>query len=50
LVEPPVLRAVLQKHHGQYVGAARTLGLHRTTLKKKAEDYGVLKPASQKSE
>jgi len=41
LVEPPLLEAVLQRHHGQCAGAARTLGLHRTTLKKKLDQYGV---------
>jgi two-component system nitrogen regulation response regulator GlnG len=41
LVEPPLLEAVLQRHRGQCAGAARTLGLHRTTLKKKLDQYGV---------
>ncbi len=41
VVEPPLLAAVLERHHGQFAGAARMLGLHRTTLKKKLEQYGV---------
>jgi two-component system nitrogen regulation response regulator GlnG len=41
VVEPPLLEAVLQRHRGQCAGAARTLGLHRTTLKKKLDQFGV---------
>ena len=41
LVEPPLLETVLQRHRGQCAGAARTLGLHRTMLKKKLDRYGV---------
>ena len=41
VVEPPLLEAVLQRHHGQYAAAARILGLHRTTLKKKLDQYDV---------
>lgn len=41
MVEPPLLETVLQRHRGQCAGAARTLGLHRTTLKKKLDQYGV---------
>ena len=41
MVEPPLLAAVLERHHGQCAGAARRLGLHRTTLKKKLDQYGV---------
>ncbi len=41
LVEPPLLEAALRRHRGQCAGAARTLGLHRTTLKKKLDQYGV---------
>jgi two-component system nitrogen regulation response regulator GlnG len=39
LVEPPVFQQVLQANQGQYVAAARVLGLHRTTLKRKIDDY-----------
>lgn len=38
LVEPPVLQTVLDHCHGQYAAAARLLGLHRTTLRKKLSD------------
>lgn len=41
LVEPPVLRTVLQHYHGQCAAAARRLGLHRTTLRKKLDDLGI---------
>jgi two-component system nitrogen regulation response regulator GlnG len=41
LVEPPFLRAALDAHHGQCAAAARALGLHRTTLRKKLEQYGI---------
>jgi two-component system nitrogen regulation response regulator GlnG len=41
LVEPPVLRAVVQHFHGQCAAAARRLGLHRTTLRKKLDELGV---------
>jgi DNA-binding NtrC family response regulator len=39
LVEPPLLEVALRKHHGQRVSAARSLGLHRTTLRKKLAQY-----------
>jgi two-component system nitrogen regulation response regulator GlnG len=39
VVEPPLLDAVLQRHRGQFAAAARQLGLHRVTLKKKADEY-----------
>ena len=41
LVEPPLLTAALEKHRGQCATAARQLGLHRTTLRKKLDDYGI---------
>ena len=41
LVEPPLLAAVLEKHHGQRTAAARTLGLHRMTLRKKLAELGL---------
>lgn len=37
LVEQPLFEAALAHHHGQYATAARALGIHRTTLKKKVE-------------
>ncbi|MCR4413580.1 MAG: sigma-54 dependent transcriptional regulator [Thermoguttaceae bacterium] len=44
IVEPPLFEAVLERHHGQYLAAARQLGLHRVTLKKKMDE--VLKKRS----
>ena len=41
LVEPPFLAAALSAHHGQVAAAARKVGLHRTTLKKKIDQYGL---------
>ncbi|MDA7977215.1 MAG: sigma-54 dependent transcriptional regulator [Pirellulales bacterium] len=41
LVEPPLYKEALEKHRGQCAAAARRLGLHRTTLKKKLDDYGI---------
>jgi two-component system nitrogen regulation response regulator GlnG len=41
LVEPPLLRAVLEHDHQQCATAARRLGLHRTTLRKKLEQRGL---------
>src|SRR5262249_6313396 len=40
-VEPPFLEAVMKKYQGQCSAAARALGIHRTTLKKKLEQYGI---------
>ncbi|MEX2174540.1 MAG: helix-turn-helix domain-containing protein [Pirellulaceae bacterium] len=40
-VEPPLLEAALKRHHGQCAAAARALGMHRTTLKKKLDQYGI---------
>ena len=41
LVEPPLLEAALASYQGQCAAAARRLGLHRTTLRKKLDQYGV---------
>lgn len=41
VVEPPLFREALRRHRGQVAAAARELGLHRTTLKKKMEQYGI---------
>ncbi|MEZ6094145.1 MAG: sigma-54 dependent transcriptional regulator [Pirellulaceae bacterium] len=40
LVEPPVLSTVMELNQNQFVAAAKILGLHRTTLKKKVDDLG----------
>ena len=39
MVEPPVLQTVLDSQAGQLVASARLLGLHRTTLRKKMDQY-----------
>jgi two-component system nitrogen regulation response regulator GlnG len=41
LVESPLLQAALDKHHGQCTNAARRLGLHRVTLRKKLDELGL---------
>ena len=41
LVEPPLLRAAVEHYGGQCLAAARRLGLHRTTLRKKLDELGI---------
>jgi two-component system nitrogen regulation response regulator GlnG len=41
LVEPPLFQAAIDKYHGQCAAAARRLGLHRTTLRKKLDQYEI---------
>lgn len=41
VIQPPLLEAVLKKHHGQCATAARHLGLHRTTLRKMLNEHQV---------
>ena len=38
---PPLLAAVLSRHGNRCAPAARALGLHRTTLKRKLDQYGI---------
>jgi DNA-binding NtrC family response regulator len=40
-VEPPLFAAALTQAGRQCAPAARALGLHRTTLKKKLDEYGI---------
>jgi two-component system nitrogen regulation response regulator GlnG len=47
LVEPPVLDKVLRHHANQFAASARVLGLHRTTLRKKIEQYFPISGASE---
>ncbi len=42
LVEPPLLSTTLERHHNQCAPAARALGMHRTTLRKKLEEWDIL--------
>jgi two-component system nitrogen regulation response regulator GlnG len=39
LVEPPLFRAAIEHSGGQFIAAARKLGIHRTTLRKKLEEF-----------
>ncbi len=41
LVEPPLLKAVMEHCRGQCATAARELGVHRTTLRKKLDELGI---------
>jgi two-component system nitrogen regulation response regulator GlnG len=41
LVEPPFLEAAMKKFHQQCAAAARVMGIHRVTLRKKLDDYGI---------
>ncbi len=41
IVEPPLLRTALEHSGGQFIAAARKLGIHRTTLRKKLEQMSV---------
>jgi two-component system, NtrC family, nitrogen regulation response regulator GlnG len=40
-VEPPLLGAALTRNGNRCAPAARVLGLHRTTLKRKLDQYGI---------
>jgi two-component system nitrogen regulation response regulator GlnG len=41
IVEPPLLRAAMEKHGGNCAAAARELGMHRVTVRKKLDQYGI---------
>lgn len=41
LLEPEFLSTVMRHFDNQYVAAAKALGIHRTTLKKKMTDHGI---------
>lgn len=41
VIEPPLLDVAMKKHRGQCATAARTLGIHRTTLRKKLNEHGI---------
>lgn len=41
LVEPPLFQTALHHSRGQCALAARELGLHRTTLRRKLDQYGI---------
>jgi two-component system nitrogen regulation response regulator GlnG len=39
VIEPPLFEVALARHKGQFATAARALGIHRTTLRKKLPDH-----------
>lgn len=41
VIEKPLFEAALERVKGQCLGAARLLGIHRTTLRKKLDEHGV---------
>jgi two-component system nitrogen regulation response regulator GlnG len=41
VIEPPLFEALMMQHNGQCAAAARQLGLHRTTLRKKLIQHGL---------
>lgn len=40
-IEPPLFAAALRKCNGQYLAAGKLLGLHRVTLRKRCQEYGL---------
>ncbi len=40
-IEPMLLERALAQHNGEVAPAARALGLHRTTLRRKLDQYGI---------
>lgn len=49
LVEPVLLEGALEIHRGQYIHAARHLGIHRVTLRKKLQQYRELRRFADRS-
>lgn len=41
LIEPALFAAALRKCNGQYLAAGKLLGLHRVTLRKRCQEYGL---------
>ena len=41
LVEPPLLRAMLEQSRGNRAVASERLGIHRATLRQKLRRYGI---------
>jgi two-component system nitrogen regulation response regulator GlnG len=39
VIEPPLFEIALARFKGQFATAARALGIHRTTLRKKFPDH-----------
>jgi two-component system nitrogen regulation response regulator GlnG len=49
LIEPPLFQAAIEKHHGQCASAARRLGIHRTTLRKKLDQIELSEGGTSES-
>lgn len=47
LAEKEMLQELLEQCDGQYLAISRILGIHRTTVKKKCEQYGLLSSEQQ---
>jgi DNA-binding NtrC family response regulator len=41
VVEPPLLRTLLEQSHGNRAASAQILGIHRATLRQKLRKYGI---------
>ena len=41
MVEPPLLRAILEQCRGNRAAAAQLLGIHRATLRQKLRKYEI---------
>ncbi len=41
IIEPPVLRYLLEKHHGNKSALAQQLGWHRATVRRRLQQYGI---------
>ncbi|MBC8873001.1 MAG: sigma-54-dependent Fis family transcriptional regulator [Planctomycetes bacterium] len=41
IIEPPLLTVAMERHRDQCAAAARSLGMHRTTLRKKLDQYEI---------
>lgn len=50
LVETPLFEAAMETRNGQIAAAARSLGLHRITLRKKLSQYGLRGNSDQDTE
>jgi two-component system nitrogen regulation response regulator GlnG len=46
-VEGPLLQSAMKQFHNECAPAARALGLHRTTLKKKLDQHGLSAPVEE---
>ena len=47
LVEPPLFETALARHHNQVAAAARILGMHRATLRKKLDQHAESAPGDK---